>query len=63
MAQLEDTLSQAEKLTDTLGKAKTYAALVLPAMQALRDAADSLEKLTSRDLWPLPGYTDILSSI
>jgi len=33
---------------------------VIPAMTAVREVADSLEKLVADDLWPLPKYSEIL---
>ncbi len=33
---------------------------VIPAMNAVRDAADRMEKVIPDDLWPLPSYRDIL---
>ncbi len=33
---------------------------VLPAMEAVRVAADALEKVVADDLWPLPKYSEIL---
>jgi len=33
---------------------------VLPAMEAVRVAADRLEKVVADDLWPLPKYSEIL---
>ena len=35
---------------------------LLPAMDRTRQACDSVEGLVSSDLWPLPGYTDLLFS-
>jgi glutamine synthetase len=32
----------------------------LPAMEAVRGAADKLEKLVADDLWPLPKYEEML---
>jgi glutamine synthetase len=32
----------------------------IPAMGAVRDAADKLEKVVADDLWPLPKYSEIL---
>ena len=32
----------------------------IPAMAAVRDAADTLEKVVADDLWPLPKYSEIL---
>jgi glutamine synthetase len=33
---------------------------VLPAMGAVREAADALEGLVADDLWPLPTYQEML---
>jgi glutamine synthetase len=33
---------------------------VVPAMTAVRDAADALERIVADDLWPLPKYSEIL---
>jgi glutamine synthetase len=33
---------------------------VIPAMEALREVADRLEKVVADDLWPLPKYSEIL---
>jgi len=33
---------------------------LLPAMAAVRAAADSLEALVADDLWPLPTYQEML---
>ena len=43
-------LKHAEYMRDT----------TIPAMDAVRDAADRLEKLVADDLWPLPKYSEIL---
>jgi glutamine synthetase len=36
------------------------AAEVLPAMTAVRAAADTLEEMVADDLWPLPTYQEML---
>ena len=33
---------------------------VMPAMDAVRDAADQLEGQVPSDLWPLPSYRDMI---
>jgi glutamine synthetase len=33
---------------------------VLPAMGAVREVADQLERIVADDLWPLPKYSEIL---
>ena len=46
----DDLLAHAEYMRDT----------TIPAMEAVRDAADRLEKVVADDLWPLPKYSEIL---
>jgi len=46
----DDTLKHAEYMRDT----------TIPAMEAVRAAADKLEKVVADDLWPLPKYSEIL---
>ena len=46
----DDVLKHAEYMRDT----------TIPAMEAVRDAADTLEKVVADDLWPLPKYSEIL---
>ena len=36
---------------------------IVPAMAALREAADALEICVAKDVWPLPSYGDILFSV
>jgi glutamine synthetase len=45
-----DGLAHAEYIRDTM----------IPAMAAVRDAADKLEGVVADDLWPLPKYSEIL---
>jgi glutamine synthetase len=45
-----DVLAHAEYMRDT----------TIPAMSAVRESADKLEKLVADDLWPLPKYSEIL---
>jgi glutamine synthetase len=33
---------------------------VLPAMAAVREASDKLERMVADDLWPLPRYSEML---
>ena len=45
---------------DALDHARYTHAKVLPAMEAVRTAADALERVVADDLWPLPKYAEIL---
>ena len=44
-------------------KAVYYRDKVLPAMEALRTPADTLEVLLGKDFWPMPTYTDLMFGI
>jgi glutamine synthetase len=58
---LEDAnLEENQPHDDLLGHAKYIQDTVLPAMSAVRGAADKLEKNVADDLWPLPKYAEIL---
>ena len=40
--------------------AKYFRDKVIPAMNALREAGDSLEAVVPHSLWPLPTYREML---
>jgi glutamine synthetase len=44
----------------TVEEAKYAQATVIPAMAAVREVADRLERIVPDDLWPLPKYSEIL---
>ena len=61
---LRNCLAEAEKPhTDGQALANYYRDTVVPAMEALRAAADGLEVLVAKDRWPFPSYGDILFSV
>ena len=45
---------------DILDEAKYVQSTVIPAMAAVREVADKLERIVPDDLWPLPKYSEIL---
>ena len=49
--------------TDDVAEAESYKAVVIPAMNALRTAVDSMEEITSSEYWLLPSYGEILSGV
>jgi glutamine synthetase len=59
-AKLETALSEAQGIEDAVAQAKSYFEKVRPAMDTVRTRVDALEKLVSKDSWPLPGYEDML---
>ena len=46
--------------TDSREAADYYCNVIVPQMNAVRDTADLLEKLTAKSYWPYPLYSDIL---
>jgi glutamine synthetase len=45
---------------DVLSKAEHMRANIVPAMTAVRDVVDRLERIVPDDLWPVPTYRDML---
>jgi glutamine synthetase len=59
-AKLETALSEAQTIEDPFAQAKAYNEKVKPAMDAVRSKADALEKLAAKNVWPFPGYEELL---
>jgi glutamine synthetase len=59
-AKLESALGEAQGIEDPFAQAKAYFEKVRPAMDAVRFRGDALEKLVSKEAWPLPGYEEML---
>ena len=57
---LQDAVNAAKALTDESVKAVAFHDNVLPAMDALRAAADDAETICGEDYWPLPSYSKML---
>ncbi len=45
---------------DAYGVGMYYKNTVLPAMETLRETADTLETIVAKEYWPFPTYTDLL---
>ena len=59
--QLESAnLAENQPDDDAIAHAKYMCDTVVPAMGAVRAAADQLEKVVADDIWPLPKYSEIL---
>jgi glutamine synthetase len=56
----ERNLAENQPHDDVLEHARYMHNRLLPAMEAVRLAADGLEKIVADDLWPLPKYSEIL---
>ena len=57
---LQDAVDAAKSLPSESEKAVAFHDNVLPAMDALRAAADDAETLCGEDYWPLPSYSKML---
>ena len=57
---LQDVVDAAEALTSESEKAVAFHDNVIPAMDALRAAADDAETICGEDYWPLPSYSKML---
>ncbi len=61
---LDECMEKVDALKeDGQARANYYRDEVIPAMDALRVEADTLEMLVAKDMWPLPSYGDILFSV
>ena len=61
---LREALARVDAMSgEPIEVANAYRDVIVPAMDALRAAADSLEVLVAKDLWPFPSYGDILFSV
>jgi len=63
---LESQVVEARKTADSSDSSKTaffYREHVFAAMNELRTAADELETITPKEMWPFPSYGDLLFSV
>ncbi len=60
LAKLHEVVSHEDHNGDTLAHATHSRDAVIPAMNAVRAAADKLEGIVADDLWPLPTYQEML---
>jgi glutamine synthetase len=60
---LEKALSDAQRVSDPLARARTYRETVVPRMDSLREVCDELEHLMPKADWPFPDYEDLLYTL
>ena len=60
---LDNLLVEVRKLKDTQLKANFYRDEVIPVMDQLRAAADELEIICDRNIWPYPDYSEMLFGV
>ena len=57
---LEDNLQRTHNIVDIHEKAIYFKDAVLPAMEALRETCDQMERITAEEYWPYPTYNKLL---
>lgn len=58
--QLEKALNETTAIGDSYAKAVAFKQIVIPAMESLRQSADSLEMIVAENIWPIPTYSELL---
>ncbi len=57
---LEDSLKRTHSIEDIHDRAIYFKETVLPAMEALRETCDQMERITAEEYWPYPTYNELL---
>lgn len=60
---LDELLVEVKTIKDTQLKANFYRDSVIPVMEELRMAADELEVICDRNIWPYPDYSEMLFGV
>ena len=60
---LESAIAKADSIESVAEKALAFKNYVRPAMEALREPLDALEKCVDKRHWPLPSYGDLLFDV
>jgi glutamine synthetase len=55
-----DAAAQNVPDVDTFSLGMYYKETVIPAMESLRETADTLETVVAKEYWPMPTYTELL---
>lgn len=62
MSKIDDLQAKADAVPtdDVFETGHYYAYTVMPAMESLREVADTLETMVAKEYWPFPTYTELL---
>ncbi|MDD3948973.1 MAG: glutamine synthetase III, partial [Anaerolineaceae bacterium] len=60
LEKLESAIARARQAEDILKRAEAFRDKVTVAMNDLREDIDALEEIVPSELWPVPGYADML---
>ena len=56
-------LTTLEQVTQEAAKAHAYHDEIVPVMDRLRAAADQLEMIVDKEIWPMPSYGDLIFEV
>ena len=60
---LSTLLTKVDNYTEALENATFYKSQIIPAMNVVRAASDSLEVIVGKEYWPFPTYSDLIYRI
>ena len=60
---LQKAVDAADRNADALAQAAYQHDVVIPAMLAVRETADEMEPIVSKDFWPFPTYDELLFNV
>ncbi|MBR5762612.1 MAG: glutamine synthetase III [Lachnospiraceae bacterium] len=63
LEKMKDARKAAVGISNQKERALAYMRTVVPAMKALRDPADKLEKIVNKKYWPFPTYADLMFEV
>ena len=63
LEKMKDERKAAVVITNQKERAFRYMTKVVPAMKALREPADRLEKIVNKKYWPFPTYADLMFEV
>ena len=63
LEKMKEARKTAVAISSPKERAFSYMTNVVPAMQALREPADRLEKIVDKEFWPFPTYADLMFEV
>ena len=63
LEKMKDARKAAVSISNQKERALCYMRTVVPAMKALREPADRLEKIVNKKYWPFPTYADLMFEV
>lgn len=63
LEKMKEQRKKAVAISNQKERATYYKDFVVPAMEALREPADKLEKIVDKEYWPFPTYADLMFEV